>query len=590
MDGLDGTLPLPLVKIASEPPGDSDSSGDKLDEAASDAGQRADALRDEVDRVRAAESAVTTNSWFGPAAFSFQTGARALADDLTTAVTALELMATAYRRLAGHFRHAYSIGVGLQRRAQDLNDSIGQTNNAYEAAKARGLTDEEAGWFLDRATELRAESEQLARDDARALELAEGARAEATKAFDRVTAMAPSLQRRRALQQAAAAAAHDEDAEPGGPLGVLHDVAKPFRWAGDKGEDLGRGVWNGVAEPVAMIVDLVNPMDADGFVTDWSNLGAGVWHGVTHPADFAKAVAGVETWREEGVAYWLGSIVPEAAVAFVSGGGSVALKGSSSAAKITRGMDSVADAARAADKADDAAGAAARTSKADDAGAPPRPDEVADSTRSPVLETTDEVARPVNGSDDPLTPTAARDGDAVAAGGDDEASSADDGSMVERRVTSDDLDQWIDKRVVEDRASAAEREVYVDDLKREVEENFVDGAATLRSGRLDEDLVVAQVVRDGEGGTMKYWTSQDELRAAIDHEKLMDRLALIPEWGERVAVREARIPKGTDITFLHGRVKEQHSEGLRRDFLGGGEQWRFLDFDPDWIVSKRPLP
>lgn len=67
------------------------------------------------------------------------------------------------------------------------------------------------------------------------------------------------------------------------------------------------------------------------------------------------------------------------------------------------------------------------------------------------------------------------------------------------------------------------------------------------------------------------------------------RLALPPEWGERTAVRVARIPEGTDVEFLYGRAKGQVSEA-GDVYAGGGKQFRFRDFDERWILETRRIP
>jgi hypothetical protein len=58
----------------------------------------------------------------------------------------------------------------------------------------------------------------------------------------------------------------------------------------------------------------------------------------------------------------------------------------------------------------------------------------------------------------------------------------------------------------------------------------------------------------------------------------------------RKDVRIARVPEGTDVTFLHGRAGPQASRELGVTVPGGGEQFRFLDFDEDCIVATRRLP
>lgn len=82
-------------------------------------------------------------------------------------------------------------------------------------------------------------------------------------------------------------------------------------------------------------------------------------------------------------------------------------------------------------------------------------------------------------------------------------------------------------------------------------------------------------------------------------EALRDRLALPRDWdvdeltdmlGERRGVRVARIPKGTKVDFLHGWASGQYDEIAGALRPGGGEQFRFRDFDPEWVVEDRVLP
>ena len=133
------------------------------------------------------------------------------------------------------------------------------------------------------------------------------------------------------------------------------------------------------------------------------------------------------------------------------------------------------------------------------------------------------------------------------------------------------------------RINYAER--FADDLK-----NFEGGKAWLHEGPLDRDLTLVQYpVGDGAGATAKWWTSTDEGNLAQTMDDVHRRLALLPEWGERTSVRVARIPEGTEVEYLYGRAAPQVAEdGVA--YAGHGQQFRFRDFDEQWIRETRQLP
>jgi hypothetical protein len=56
----------------------------------------------------------------------------------------------------------------------------------------------------------------------------------------------------------------------------------------------------------------------------------------------------------------------------------------------------------------------------------------------------------------------------------------------------------------------------------------------------------------------------------------------------REAVTVIRIPKGTDITAYKGLASPQLGK-TEQLFNGDGVQYRFRDFDPNWIVETRSL-
>jgi hypothetical protein len=111
----------------------------------------------------------------------------------------------------------------------------------------------------------------------------------------------------------------------------------------------------------------------------------------------------------------------------------------------------------------------------------------------------------------------------------------------------------------------------------------------LHEGPLDRDLNLVQYpVGDGTAATAKWWTSTGEANAAQTIDDVRERLALLPEWGERESVRVARIPTGTDVEYLYGRAAPQVQDEIV--YAGHGEQFRFRDFDERWIRETRRLP
>jgi len=58
---------------------------------------------------------------------------------------------------------------------------------------------------------------------------------------------------------------------------------------------------------------------------------------------------------------------------------------------------------------------------------------------------------------------------------------------------------------------------------------------------------------------------------------------------EQVQAGVIKIPKGTDVTFIFGKVEAQISRETGDIFKGGGFQVRFRDFDEKWIVETRRM-
>ena len=98
--------------------------------------------------------------------------------------------------------------------------------------------------------------------------------------------------------------------------------------------------------------------------------------------------------------------------------------------------------------------------------------------------------------------------------------------------------------------------------------NFRDNRAFLHEGPLGEELRLVQYFdKSSERASLKWWTSTDEANSMRTIDEVRERLALLPEWGERDAVRTARVPRGTEVEFLHGEAAEQrvaHGAAVRR--------------------------
>lgn len=468
----------------------------------------AGAMDGQASRVAAAVDGVSGSSWFGIAAFAFRAVASSSVGGIDTSASAFRRTASTLTVLATALEEAQQMALRAQAAATDLNARSDRLDSQYADAGSAGP--EATGpspipGLIAQAGGLQLEAIGIRAQAAAAAEMARDAQRRAAGEFQEIALMAPSVQRRLEAQRRAAEEAAEEegDGEPGGFMGVLHDVAKPFKWAGEQGGNLVEGAWNGVTEPVGMVVGLVNPFDENGFFGDWENLGSGLWYGVTHPVEFGKAIIGVDMWQEEGPAYWLGNVIPGAVAAFFTGGGSAALRGGSAAARGANRAEDVIDA-------------------------------------------------------------------------------AGDLNRVERAVdNAEDLDDLrVADRVVDGRTAYPDN--FADDLV-----NFERGA-TVHAGPLDEDLTVVQFFDADNPGSMKWWTTTDEANAMQTIDDVRQGLALPPEWGPRTASRVATIPEGTDVTFLQGAARSQTAAS--GTYQGGATQFRFLDFDEEWITSSRRFP
>jgi hypothetical protein len=89
--------------------------------------------------------------------------------------------------------------------------------------------------------------------------------------------------------------------------------------------------------------------------------------------------------------------------------------------------------------------------------------------------------------------------------------------------------------------------------------------------------------------TLKWWTSVGEGNALSTLEGVYDRLALLGKFGGRTHVTVARIPPSRPVRFLEGKAAPQSCKNILESRPGGGTQYRFYEFDPQWILETRSL-
>jgi hypothetical protein len=111
---------------------------------------------------------------------------------------------------------------------------------------------------------------------------------------------------------------------------------------------------------------------------------------------------------------------------------------------------------------------------------------------------------------------------------------------------------------------------------------------TLRD-RVGKDLCVAQYYdassAAGQGRSLNWWTTCSEADKLDTIQAVRQALALKTTWGKRDRQARARIPAGTQLYYLFGKASRQTEPG--HVWGGGGPQFRFVNFDPSWIVDKR---
>jgi hypothetical protein len=119
--------------------------------------------------------------------------------------------------------------------------------------------------------------------------------------------------------------------------------------------------------------------------------------------------------------------------------------------------------------------------------------------------------------------------------------------------------------------------------------NFEDESGLLHEGRLSRPMIVVQYGDStNPEATYKWWTPVSEANQLSTIDEVHQRLALLPEWGNRDVVRVAVIPRDTPAQFISGAAGSQESGGVT--YAGHGLQIRFRDFDPKWIRETRRLP
>lgn len=92
----------------------------------------------------------------------------------------------------------------------------------------------------------------------------------------------------------------------------------------------------------------------------------------------------------------------------------------------------------------------------------------------------------------------------------------------------------------------------------------------------------------GQGRSLKYWTTYDEMNRISTIDDYMDKMALMSDWGARDNISIAKVPAGTKVRHVLGTARKQ--VGVVETRPGGGLQVLFEHFDDSWIIDTRPLP
>ena len=540
----------PEVGAIGEPPGDPGS----LRGAARAFSATAEGTEAQLARIRGAAEAVVPSGWFGIAAFAFKAAAGMVVADLQVAPGAFRTAAGGLETLAVRLEAAKDAARRAQAAASELNQASAQLDAKYAEASSspQGIT--AIPGLVAQAGALHLEAMGIQSAAADAHQQAEAAAQEAAATFNEVATSAPSVQ--RAIAAAKAAQAEEGDGEPGGVLGVLYDASKPFRWAGDKvldgaewagGQVVDGASWalGGVADGAEWVLGALG----NGAAWVWDQGGqflSGAWNELS---DMAVSIYHLtpfhEGWTEEWGNLWEGlkwcggnlgecgskmiglDVLEEKGVAYWLGTLVPGAVATLTTAGAGAAVKGASATAKVADTAEDLGDLAKIADKFEDAG---------------------DVARVIKGADN-----------------------------------VEDVDDVV--KALDDVGDPAKVQQFANDL-----ENFQDGTAVLKQGPLDDDLVVIQYTDYSNPGSLNWWTTTGQANKMSTIDDVMDDLALLPEWGARDGVRVATIPAGSNVTFLYGKTAKQVSQLTGKVYAGGGEQFRFLDFDEDWIVEFTKVP
>ncbi len=94
----------------------------------------------------------------------------------------------------------------------------------------------------------------------------------------------------------------------------------------------------------------------------------------------------------------------------------------------------------------------------------------------------------------------------------------------------------------------------------------------------------------GSDRSLKYWTPAAQANEYATLDDAREGQALPREWGPRDHVSTADIPPDADIEAIHGSAAAQKSDLTGTVYGGGGEGYRFKDFDPSWVTETRRIP
>jgi hypothetical protein len=112
------------------------------------------------------------------------------------------------------------------------------------------------------------------------------------------------------------------------------------------------------------------------------------------------------------------------------------------------------------------------------------------------------------------------------------------------------------------------------------------------NGVLSKDLMVIQYHSSEplhQNRTHKWFMPVAEGTKHPTIEGIQDAVAKLSAFGEITEVTLARIPAGEPVRFMHGKAVQKIDALTGEVRSGGGVQYRFFDFDLNWIVLSKPL-